>query len=635
MTDKNKKMTNHKNFNIKAMASLTTEEQIRLVTELIVEAKVDITCDYKRWLNIGFGFSMEMGEAGRDSFHQVSQFYPGYKYEECDKQYDTCIKRLQTGGKEGVTIGSFFKYAKDAGISITPSAIEKYQQNHQDFTPVTPVGKMGQSGAKVVKNMIGTAETNRGKENKLEAMDIALPSFSDKVQSMLPSIFQDIADQGNTIQQKDMLIFASLVLLSGCFPEVHANYDNRLVYGNLFFFLVAPPASNKGIVSACIKLVAPIEKEIRDYNQREVEEYKQQMAELRANKNKAGIPTPPEPPYRSLFISANSSSTAIYQALSDNDGEGITFETEADSLAYALKSDYGNFSDGLRKAFHHERISYTRRTDKEHVNIYAPKWSVLLTGTPGQVTNLIPSCEDGLFSRFSFLLIKREGIWRNVFLKKECTIDEAMTNIGKKIYGIHQLLGQADKKGIEFRLTEEQQDKFNDFFDKLYKEYGSMMGENFDASVLRLGLSCFRIAMVLSIMRLDGITTLPSEIVCMDDDFNAAITIADTLMQHSAHIFTNMMPSLENEKAAYSKLTELQRKLFEALPDHFTRQQAMALAPKVNMPPKTINKYIGYFVSRFHICQRVRQGEYEKVKTTENKADSTISHAATTQQSAS
>lgn len=606
-------MIDNKKFNVKAMASLTTEDQIRLVVERIVEAKVDITINYKRWLNIGFGFSLEMGEAGRELFHQVSQYYPGYKHEECDKQYDNCLKRLQTGGKEGITIASFFKYAKDANISISHLTTEDFNSH---FAPYTPIGEMGQTGAKPTQGMTGTAKTEAKKESLIAPQDIALPTFSDKVQSLLPSIFQDIANQGNTVQQKDMLIFASLVLLSGCFPEVHACYDSRLVFSNLFFFLVAPPASNKGIVSACLKLVALIEQEIRDYNQREMEEYKQQMAELRANKSKAGIPTPQEPPYRSLLISANSSSTAIYQALSDNDGDGITFETEADSLAYALKNDYGNFSDGLRKAFHHERISYTRRTDKEHVSISNPKWSVLLTGTPGQVTNLIPSCEDGLFSRFCFMLIKREGTWRNVFLKKERTIDEAMGDIGKTIFEIHKLLGQAGKKGIEFRLTEEQESKFNDFFGKIYKEYGSLMGENFDASILRLGLSCFRMAMVLSILRLKGTTTLPSQIVCTDDDFDAAIIIADTLMQHSAHIFTNMMPSQETEANVCASLTDLQKKLYEALPDQFTRQQAMSLAHKLNMVPKTINKYIGYFVSRFHICKRIRQGEYEKTTQT-------------------
>ncbi len=607
-----------KNMNVKAWANLTPEDQVRIVVQRIVEAKVDITGDYKQWLNICFGFTLVLGETGRDMFHQTSQFYPKYDRKECDKLYDNCLKRLHTGGKEGISIASFFKYAKDAGITITPMAAEEYVQSAHHAAPHTPVGQPGQPG-KAGATVTAQAET------ETETAEANLPTFADQVQSRLPQIFQDIADLGNTVRQKDMLLFASLVLMSGCFPEVWASYDQRQVFANLFFFLVAPPASNKGIVAACLNLVEPIEQEIRDYNQREMEEYKQQMADLKANKNQAGLPTPPEPPYRSLLISANSSSTAIYQALSDNKGEGITFETEADSLSYALKSDYGNFSDGLRKAFHHERISYTRRTDKEHVCINHPKWSVLLTGTPGQVTNLIPSSEDGLLSRICFLNAQREGVWRNVFVKKERTIDEALTDIGKRIYEIHRLMGQAGKDGVEFVMTEAQQDRFNDYFSKLYREYGSMLGENFDASILRMGLSCFRIAMVMSIMRLEGSATLPPQITCADDDFDAALVIADTLMQHSAHIFANMMPSQETEKSASTHLTDLQSKLFNALPDHFTRQQALALAKPLNMVPKTISKYLGYFVNRWHICRRPKAGEYEKVKTTESKGENTPS----------
>lgn len=55
---------------------------------------------------------------------------------------------------------------------------------------------------------------------------------------------------------------------------------------------------------------------------------------------------------------------ATYQALSDNHGWGVIFETEADTLTQALKTDYGDYSDGLRKAYHHEPITTTaaRRT---------------------------------------------------------------------------------------------------------------------------------------------------------------------------------------------------------------------------------------------------------------------------------
>lgn len=603
---------------VKAYASLSEEDKVRIVAQRVIEAGVDITGDRKQWRNICYAIIQVLGESGRELYRQISKLSPLYDEKTFDELYDDSMKRYRQGNKEGITIASFYKYVKDSGISI--STLTEEECNHTapylaPNAPNAPVGKMGQTG-----------ETGGTGTPSIETAVVALNLFSPNVAGKLSKIFQDIASLGTTAQQKDMLIFASLALLSGCFPEVWANYDNRLVFANLYFFLVAPPASNKGIVSACLKLADLIEQEIRESNEREMEEYKQRMAELKASKSKgAGYPMEKEPPYRSLLISANSSSTAIYQALADNNGEGITFETEADSLAYTLKSDYGNFSDGLRKGFHHECISYTRRTDKEHVRIRLPKWSVFLTGTPGQVTNLVPSCEDGLFSRIIFMLIRRENKWRNVFAKKEQTIDEAMEAIGRRVYAIHQLLKQAGKKGVEFVLTEKQQDGFNDFFDKLYREYGSMMGENFDANVLRMGLSCFRIAMVLSITRLEGAATLPPAIVCTDDDFEAAITIANTLIEHSAIIFSNLMPAGETDSVSTAKLTDLQRKLFKALPDRFTTQQALAMAKKLDMVPKTIGKYLGYFVTRFHICTRTKQGEYEKVKATENKEENSQS----------
>ncbi len=591
---------------VKAYARLSEEDKLRIVAQRVIDAQVDTTGNRRQWLNICFGFTLVLGEAGRTLFHDISRFYPYYSHQECDALYDDCMKRLQTERTDGITIASFYGYVKKAGISTSPLTDAECAHTAPYLAPNAPVGEMGEKGENAVPS--------------IETMVVALNLFSPKVANKLPRIFQDIASLGITAQQKDMLLFAAIALLSGCFPEVWANYDGRLVFSNLYFFLVAPPASNKGIVTACLKLVALIEQEIRDRNEQEMEEYRQKMAELKASKNKVGFVTEKEPPYRSLLVSANSSTTAVYQALSDNDGVGITFESEADALANSLKSDHGDFSEGLRKGFHHECISYTRRTDKEHVRINFPKWSVFLTGTPGQVTNLIPSCEDGLFSRICFMLIQREGTWRNVFAKRtSVTIDAAMSAIGERVYEIHRLLSKAGKEGIEFRLTEAQEGKFNDFFSQLYKEFGSMMGENFDANILRMGLSCFRIMMVLSINRLEDATTLPQYIECTDDDFDAAIIIANTLIEHSALIFSNLMPSKETEPVAKAKLTELQHKLFKALPDHYTTQQALAMAQKLDMVPKTINKYLGLFVTRFGISKRVRQGEYEKVKSTDSQ----------------
>ena len=68
--------------------------------------------------------------------------------------------------------------------------------------------------------------------------------------------------------------------------------------------------------------------------------------------------------------------------VNDNDGKGLIFETEGDTIAGAFKSDYSNYSDGFRKAFHHETISYCRRTDREYVDIEFPCLSAMLSGTP-------------------------------------------------------------------------------------------------------------------------------------------------------------------------------------------------------------------------------------------------------------
>ena len=65
-------------------------------------------------------------------------------------------------------------------------------------------------------------------------------------------------------------------------------------------------------------------------------------------------------------------STAIYQALNENGEQGLMFETEGDTLASTFGQDFGYLSDSQRKAFHHESISYLRRTQREYVNIKKP-----------------------------------------------------------------------------------------------------------------------------------------------------------------------------------------------------------------------------------------------------------------------
>ena len=94
-----------------------------------------------------------------------------------------------------------------------------------------------------------------------------------------------------------------------------------------------------------------------------MEEYKRLQNEY--VQDKKNNESPQEPPIKTLLIPANSSATSVYQVLNDNGGIGLMFETEGETLANTFKSDYGNFSDGFRKAFHHEMISCTRCKNRE------------------------------------------------------------------------------------------------------------------------------------------------------------------------------------------------------------------------------------------------------------------------------
>ena len=112
------------------------------------------------------------------------------------------------------------------------------------------------------------------------------------------------------------------------------------------------------------------------------EEYKTGMKQYNVLKWKeAAIPKPDRPTVM-LFIPANSSASDFFQLLFENEGRGLIFEPEGDTLSHAFKSDFSDYSDGLQKGFQHETISLFRKTDHEHFEIKKPCLAGVSSGTP-------------------------------------------------------------------------------------------------------------------------------------------------------------------------------------------------------------------------------------------------------------
>ena len=69
-------------------------------------------------------------------------------------------------------------------------------------------------------------------------------------------------------------------------------------------------------------------------------------------------------------------------------------------------------------------------------------------------------------------------------------------------------------------------------------------------SVRRLGLSAFRIILILSALRILETGEIPTKLICTDEDFSTALTICNTLMGHTGKIFSTL-PQVEDTQPGH------------------------------------------------------------------------------------
>ena len=540
------------------------ESDIEIIIKRLEESHTDITANYSDWRDIGFAFAEEFGESGRDYFHNISRFHSEYSHSVCDKQFDKCLKAKG----HGVTIKTFFHLAQQAGISLVTNSPK---QN-------LPMSTRYDSGS---KSPLGDLGVN-------DEITFNTPQIPSDIYQNLPEILKESTEMFSDGIEKDVFLIGAISVISGCLPNIEGIYFDEPNSAHLYSFITAPAGSGKGKLKWAKYFGLKIHKSMVEQSIRAKEEYDEELENYNnLNKNqRQGAEKPKEPKRKMFYIPANSSSSAFIQALADNDFKGIIFETEADTLAGTLKQDWGNFSDVLRKAFHHESTNMFRRKDNEHIEIEDPHLAITLSGTPKQVHNMMPDVENGLFSRFLYYAFEDYSDFKNPFIShQKMNYTEFFEEKANQMFELYQILN-SQPKPIQFCFTEEQGEIFTEQFNGLYKRNRMLLGNDFNANSRRLGLITFRIAMLLRIMRIleDGDYSNP--LICTETDFHTAIQIAFTLEKHAIAVFQN----LPNNDLKGVKL-----KFYNALPDNFNRQAYLAVAKELGIKDKTAEKYIGQF----------------------------------------
>lgn len=628
----------------------TRSDAVRIVNELAAR-HIDITETYKQWVSVAFALISEFGEQGREMFHMLSRQNSRYQYEESDRKFSSCLKSHGSG----ITIKTIFHLAKEAGVELANHENYLHEERRTGTTTTTsttsPTGVVNNENIEK-STVLGCFNENVGVSDlsyfpSEPHFSVTGYTFSDKLPlEDLPAFLAPIYEVHDNSVDRDKMLLGALNIISGlmggangtadCHCGIYGLYDARRVYAPLYNIVYGAAGSSKGEIAFCKRIAAPVKQEMRRQYEYEKQQYEQQMAQYEAQgKGKAKADrgeAPKEPPYRDPFVPGNSSSSAVYRAMDANGGWGMMFETEADTVSAMIASDYGNYSDLMRKAHHHEPISMNRVTDRIHIDIDEPKLSVFLTCTPGQLSALFTasSFENGLGSRILFYEMPEEkATFHDVFARKDEPLEETYRRMGDAFLPLYHELRERKNSPLQFVMSSAQQQQFLAAFGSMLHEQSGMLGSGITAFIYRLALEGFRYAMVLTALRrLSEWTAIPvtqkeggifrpdeRALVCDDRDFRSAMTIVGSLVNHTTRVYAVLAKENDNPFAKIGvSLSVEEQRVYRSLPEtEFRTSDFKAVTQPMGIHPRSAERMLSKFCNVYRIISPVRYGFYRKV----------------------
>lgn len=581
---------------------MTDIESLRRLTEAVEMAGADIAPTYLEYIQLSFAIATDCGEAGRDFFHRLCRISPKYQREHAERVFSNAL----TAQRGEVHLGTVFHLAEAMGVTVSKEVVV----NSRTGTRST-AGTVPQSFTHVrTDNKVNDDEmAEEGKEELLYGSEPQhpLPTFPE---AGWPEFLQRIIKAGGNMIQHDIMLLGALTALGACMSRyVRCLYGGKYHHPSLQCFVVAPSASGKGILSYIRLLVEPIHDEIRTEVATQMKAYKKEKAAYDAmGKERSKMEAPQMPPNRMFLISGNNTGTGILQNIMDSDGTGLICEAEADTLSTAIGSDHGHWSDTLRKAFDHDRLSYNRRTDQEYREVKKSYLSVLISGTPSQVQTFIPTAEDGSYSRQMYYYMCGISKWISQFMDNGIDWEEIFTAMGLEWKG---KLSEIKAHGIHtLQLTDEQKEEFDTVFSGLFERSSVANGREMYSFVARLAVNLCRIMSEVAVLRAlesphpydfktspsspftpdkeipadnckDGIITR-WDVSISQEDFHAVLSLTEALYCHATHILS-FLPSTEISHRPNADRDYL----FQKLGNEFTRTQLLEEAVAMGIKENT------------------------------------------------
>lgn len=393
----------------------------------------------------------------------------------------------------------------------------------------------------------------------------------------LPESVQQMISLASTPEEQDIILMATLAAASACVPNMYFRYGltGKKYYGNLQCFILAAAASGKGIANQALEMVRVIDEQ------------------------------------HPMLIAGDSTLAAWYKALEVQGGVGYMHESEGSVITDIWKASAANYNTALRKAAEHEAIS--RNRVKGASEIKCPKLSMLLTGTFGQYKALVPSVENGYFSRLMTVVIRGTNGFDKRYVRSKGGQSAVPQMVGNRLLHTYENLMNAGEQ--EWSLTDSQKERLGAHLETEYATLIELLGDNFHSAVIRMAVQIERIAMILSAMRgiesriLSGKTD--EALYCSDEDYETAEMIGNKMLLHMATAY-RMIDGDAQEVVPEIKPIDQRKVLLEQLKSTFERKELIHEAKTQGVSERTAERWNDKWQEE-GIVIKLEHGRYRKV----------------------
>ena len=395
----------------------------------------------------------------------------------------------------------------------------------------------------------------------------------------LPESLQQMLSLASTPEEQDIILMATLAAASACVPNLYFRYGptGKKYYSNLQCFILAAAASGKGIANQSLEMVRVID-----------EQYP-------------------------MLIAGDSTLAAFYKALEEQNGCGYMHESEGSVITDIWKAGAANYNTALRKAAEHEPIS--RNRVKGASEIKNPRLSMLLTGTFNQYRALVPSVENGYFSRLLTVVIPSTNGFDKRYVSSKGGQSIIPLQVGRQLLSTYETLLNGEER--EWSLTDAQKERLGNHLETEYSTLIGLLGENFHSAVVRMAVQIERIALILSALRLcsqhcsaEDVSTIHGRLVCSDTDYATAELIGNRLLLHMAAAY-RLIDGDAQSLIPDIKPLDQRRVLFDQLKPEYKLQELISEAKTQGISRATVIRWNDTWQEQGKVT-KIEYGHYRK-----------------------